>query len=200
MSTDTSSGGASGTQSLSVMPFIFAAGVLLYGVVNAVAVITAGEVNLRVQNVAGQLPLAGLPEGAAVVWPYHLSVPVALLPWGAVALVKLGEALLPIAWGMALLWVGLVLREAGWAPTIFDGGVRRRVTALRWILFGTALVPDGLRVFGSTWATKALGAGFSTSTPLGQMWIPLFAGYLCLAFEYVLRRGETLQGELDEVI
>lgn len=200
MSTDTSKGGAGGSGALSLMPFMFAAGVLLYGLVNAVAVVTAGEVTLRVQNEAGQLPLADLPEGVAVVWPYHLSAPVSLLPWGATAMVKLAAALLPIAWGMALLWIGLVLREASQASTIFDGGVLRRVKGLRWILFGTAVVPYGLRVLASTWATKALGAGFDTSTPPGEMWIPLFAGYLCLAFEFVLRRGEALQGELDEVI
>ncbi|WP_420175438.1 hypothetical protein [Luteococcus sp. OSA5] len=76
----------------------------------------------------------------------------------------------------------------------------RRVAAIRWLLMVLAVVPYGLRVLGSNWALGGLDAGLSTSTRVGDMFIPLFGFYLCLAFELVLRRGAELQGELDEVI
>lgn len=184
----------------SIMALIFAGLVLLYAACNAVAVVMAGEVILRVQNGGGELALANLPAGVALVWPYQLSVPGALAPLGSVVLLKLAEALIPLLWGGVLLGIGLLLREASHVDTIFDGGVARRVATVRWLLVVLAVVPHGLRVLGSNWALGGLGTGFSTSTRLGDMFIPLFGFYLCLAFEFVLRRGEALQGELDEVI
>lgn len=181
------------------MALFFAGLVLLYAAGNAVAVVMASDVTLRVQGGA-QATLSSLPTGVTLVWPHHLSVPVAMVPLGSVVLLKLAEALIPLLWGMVLLGIGLLLREASHVATTFDGGVTRRVAAIRWLLMVIAVVPYGLRVLGSNWALSGLDADFSTSTSLGAMFIPLFGFYLCLAFEFVLRRGADLQGELDEVI
>ncbi|MGO4955708.1 hypothetical protein ACTQ49_00280 [Luteococcus sp. Sow4_B9] len=185
---------------LAGISFVMAAAVLLYGVLQGWASATTHDVSLRVGNAAGQLAATDLPAGASLVTPFQVNVPVDLLPTGAVVMVKLADALMPLTWGVAALCIGLLCREASHASTIFDGGVLLRVRLLRWALIAILVLPHSLRVWGSTWATSAWGEGLTTATPLGSVWLPLLGMYLCVVFEFVLHRGAQLQGELDEVI
>ena len=175
----------------------------IYGLVNAWATFTSGVAILSLES----SDLNGVPRatwaaapGADLTWPYQVIVPVSQIPSPARWLIQGGDALTPLLWAASLAALGLVLVRVGSARSVFDRPVRRALTVLSGCLIALALVPTGMGLFGTNWALGSLGWAVRTVTIPTATWAPMFALYLCIAFDTTLRHGARLAAELDEVI
>lgn len=188
----------SGLQGPTTVAFLFAGLGLLYGGGSALAALTADEVVTTVSSTAGAT-LAGLPAGVHLVAPHSVAVDTSAAASGGVVMLKLGAALVPILWGVVVLCIAFLLRATSRVGDTFASPVMKAVAGIRWSLVAL-IIAYGLRVFGANWVMGSLDAGLRPWTPVGEMFLPVFAIYLVFAFELVLRRGAQLKDELDEVI